>query len=256
MQDTVKRLSLTRERLLRLLDDLDGMEETKAITIAMPPGMVSLGLRGGEQGRIGMPPELVDLASEVAEKSSTGVVVFWGEGVKAAVSPAFPVSRDVVVGRLDTKPLREVVERNYLVGVVLLRLGKYSMGMFKGYEAVATKSGSRLVHGRHRAGGSSSRRFERRREKQIFEILKEACEEVTERFGPFERQLEYILLGGERYTLLEFRKQCRFMQRMESRILGRVLAVDEPGHQALLRIPREVYKSQVWVREGMEGAWT
>jgi len=246
MQDTVKRLSLTRERLLRLLDEIDSTNSEGAVTLAIAAG--SRGL--GDVGKRVLPAGLAEMASEAAEKSATGIVVFWGKGVRVAVSPPFPIAQSGVLPGLDTGRLREVLGREYLVGVVLLRLGRYSMGVFKGYEAVATKSGSRLVHGRHRAGGSSSRRFERRREKQTFEILKEACEEVTGRFGPLERQLEYILLGGERHTLLEFRKQCRFMQRMEPKILGRVLAVDEPGHAALMRMPREIYKSLVWVGEG------
>jgi hypothetical protein len=237
-----------------LLDALDSLEAADAIAVNLPPGVSWRSPDARHESQKVLPQGLLDMAVEAAGKSSTGIIGFWGEGVKVMVSPPFPVGPGAVVTPgLDTGPLRQAVQKDYLVGVVLLRLGRYSMGVFKGYEALATKSGSRLVHGRHRAGGSSSMRFARRREKQIFEILKEACEEVTRKFGPFERQLEYVLLGGERQTLLEFKKQCRFIQRMEPRILGRVLPVNEPSHEALMRIPRELYRSQVWVRELPEG---
>jgi hypothetical protein len=54
------------------------------------------------------------------------------------------------------------------VGVLLVRLGGYAAGVFTGSppRLTASKVGSRLVHGRSAAGGTSQHRFARRREKQ------------------------------------------------------------------------------------------
>ncbi|MDR3032332.1 MAG: hypothetical protein LBV78_04365, partial [Kitasatospora sp.] len=57
------------------------------------------------------------------------------------------------------------------VGVLLVRLGGYAVGVFTGSppRLAASKVGSRLVHGRSAAGGRSQHRFARRREKQAAE---------------------------------------------------------------------------------------
>src|SRR3954470_23524798 len=60
-------------------------------------------------------------------------------------------------------PLLAHAERERTVGVVPVRLGGYALGLFGGRTLRASKVGSRLVHGRHRAGGSSANRFARRR---------------------------------------------------------------------------------------------
>ena len=53
------------------------------------------------------------------------------------------------------------------VGVLLVRLGGYAAGVFDGDRLVASKVGSRQVHGRSAAGGRSQQRFARRREGQV-----------------------------------------------------------------------------------------
>jgi len=47
------------------------------------------------------------------------------------------------------------------VGVLLVRLGGYAAGVFEGSTLVASKVGSRQVHGRSSAGGWSQQRFAR-----------------------------------------------------------------------------------------------
>src|SRR5437868_5802736 len=52
------------------------------------------------------------------------------------------------------------------VGVVLVRMGGYAAGVFRGSGLVVSKVGSRLVQGRTAAGGWSQQRFARRRQNQ------------------------------------------------------------------------------------------
>jgi hypothetical protein len=54
------------------------------------------------------------------------------------------------------------------VGVLLVRLGGYAVGVFAGAppQLLSSKTGSRPVHGRSAAGGWSQHRFARRRENQ------------------------------------------------------------------------------------------
>jgi hypothetical protein len=133
------------------------------------------------------------------------------------------------------------------VGVILLRLGRFSVGVFKGELLLTSKTDARYVKGRHRAGGSSQRRFERIREKQIYELFTKACSVVADRFSPYEEDLDYILLGGERHTLMDFLKECQFLRRTRSPILKRTLHMREPKLRELERTPQEMWKSQVAV---------
>src|SRR5579859_235443 len=68
--------------------------------------------------------------------------------------------------------------RDRIVGVLLVRLGGYAVGVFAGSPPVlrTSKTGSRLVHGRSAAGGWSQHRFARRRDKQASEALAAAAQ--------------------------------------------------------------------------------
>jgi Actinobacteria/chloroflexi VLRF1 release factor len=71
------------------------------------------------------------------------------------------------------------------VGVLLVRLGGYAVGVFTGSppRLAVSKTGSRLVHGRSAAGGWSQHRFARRREKQANEALQAAADAAAGVFG-------------------------------------------------------------------------
>ena len=83
------------------------------------------------------------------------------------------------------------------VAVLLVRLGGYAAGVFSGASPrlVASKVGSRLVHGRSAAGGTSQHRFARRREKQAREALEAAADCAVAVFGPVGGELDALVLG-------------------------------------------------------------
>jgi hypothetical protein len=95
------------------------------------------------------------------------------------------------------------------VGVLLVRLGGYAAGVFTGTEPalVASKVGSRLVHGRSAAGGQSQRRFARRRENQAHQALGAAADTAAAVFGPY--QLDALVLGGDRRAISGLRNDTR-----------------------------------------------
>src|SRR5882724_10215709 len=86
-----------------------------------------------------------------------------------------------------------VTERT--IGVLLVRLGGYAAGVFAGPDQrlIASKVGSRLVHGRSAAGGQSQRRFARRREKQATEALTAAADTAAAVFGRSGRPLDALV---------------------------------------------------------------
>ena len=88
------------------------------------------------------------------------------------------------------------------VGVLLVRLGGYAVGVFSGSppQLVSSKAGSRLVHGRSAAGGWSQHRFARRRENQAATALRAAADSAAGIFGAAGR-LDALVLGGDRRAI-------------------------------------------------------
>src|SRR4051794_30012058 len=143
----------------------------------------------GVSGAYDIPPERLDRwLARWAERHGGGTatlaeadaVTFTGtDGATVRCEPPFPPLDATALGRrdgLDAEPLLRHVERPRTVGVVLVRLGGYAVGVFAGRELRASKVGSRLVHGRHRAGGSSANRFARRRGNQARAALDAAAD--------------------------------------------------------------------------------
>lgn len=188
----------------------------------------------------------VATALEESIGSDTGVAVFvTGERV-VAIRPPIPLDADIRVADAHTDPLRGLLRSESVIGVVLLRLGRYAVGVLKGEKLIATKTDSRYMKNRHRAGGQSQRRFERSRERLIRELYDKTCEITRSVFTPHLDEMEHLLLGGERGTLNGFLKRCPLIQReLKPKILARRLAVDQPNQKALKGISREVWKSDV-----------
>ena len=125
------------------------------------------------------------------------------------------------------------------VGVLLVRLGGYAAGVFTGPEAhlAASKVGSRLVHGRSAAGGTSQQRFARRREKQASEALGAAAETAAAVFGPFAGQLDAVVLGGDRRAVSGLRDDPRLRPYFQLAV-ERFLTVPDPRLAVLRGAPR------------------
>ncbi len=84
------------------------------------------------------------------------------------------------------------------VGVLLVRLGGHAAGIFQGTTLIASKVGSRPVHGRNAAGGWSQQRFARRREGQVRSALAAAADIAAATLLPAASTLDAVVLGGDR----------------------------------------------------------
>ena len=213
---------VTRSGLRRLLDDA-ARSQGCASTRYLPPGRVSA----------------------LIGETETGAAVFVGESRSVAVVPPFPMEAAGEYEGFHAGPLVEAVERDRLVGVLLVRLGRYAVGVVNNIGLVASKTDTRYVKSRHRAGGSSQRRFERSRERLVRELFDKVCAVAGDVLGPYEGRLEHVLLGGERQTLLGLTKRCPLMRALAPITMKRVLDVRRPGMNALERAEEEVWKSRV-----------
>jgi hypothetical protein len=116
------------------------------------------------------------------------------DGARLDADPPFPPLRG---------PLLEHVRRDRVVGVLLVRLGGHAAGVFSGRRLVDSKVGTRLVHGRHKAGGQSAQRFARRREGQARMALEAAADVAVRVLLPHRDDLEALVLGGDRRALTD-----------------------------------------------------
>jgi len=242
--ENVRRLELTRRKLEALLTELEASPGDR-LTVCLPAGAHLPPGQEPAPAQTGWLRDIEALASEIV--SETGAVFFWSDERRLVVLPPFPLPEALCRAGCDALPLRLLLARPRKVGVVLLRLGRYAVGVFEGERLVDSKSGHRFVKGRHKAGGQSQTRFARIREKQAREMFEKACEEVRARFEPLERELDHVFLGGERHTLGAFLKRCPYLRRLADRTMGRLLPVARPGQEALEAVSQEIWKSQVLV---------
>jgi Actinobacteria/chloroflexi VLRF1 release factor len=137
------------------------------------------------------------------------------------------------------------------VAVLLVRLGGYAAGVFAGSPAalIASKTGSRLVHGRSAAGGWSQHRFARRREKQAAEALDAAADAALRVFGPYQSQLQAVVLGGDRRTVAGLRDDPRLRPYL-ALATERFLTVPDPRLAVLRDTPRLFRAIKVRVSPG------
>lgn len=122
------------------------------------------------------------------------------------------------------------------VGVLLVRLGGYAVGVFAGTDLVASKVGSRPVHGRHAAGGQSQRRFQRRREGEIRAATRAAADTASRVLLPHLGSLEAVALGGDRRAVAALRADRR-LEPVFALARGRFLDVPDPKLAVLRRSP-------------------
>ncbi|MGD9893199.1 MAG: acVLRF1 family peptidyl-tRNA hydrolase [Dehalococcoidia bacterium] len=223
----------SRGALLRLLDRLDTLSEREARTFYLPPPAVTEGLG----------PELTAAVERLP--AATGIIAFWGPSAQVAVAPPFPVPAPMTSSGYDTAPLRDLLNRPRTLAVILVRLGGYSMGIYRDGAFTETKTGGRFVKNRHRKGGQSQRRFERIREGQIREHFDAAGEAVRAKLLPHAAELDAVVLGGDRRTVQAWLARSSLPDMLAAKVLPRVIDVPEPRLDILQRTPAAIWTSRV-----------
>jgi hypothetical protein len=179
---------------------------------------------------------------------STGTVTFTAaDGAVAECHPPFP--SPLLSPALLSSPGGELAVAGALaahaaadrtVGVLLVRLGGYAVGVFSGVppRLVSSKTGSRPVHGRSAAGGWSQHRFARRRENQAATALRAAADAAAEVFGRYgPGGLDAVVLGGDKRSAAGLRGDARLADYL-ARAAGRFLTVPDPRLAVLRETPR------------------
>jgi len=208
---------LRRSKMLGFLDEIEQTPDPGAISVYVPPGFSApeiddLLQKGGAQS---VPDEL----SQLASGSKNGAVLFYGDTRKCLVLPPFPFSEKSAFSGYFAKPFRLLLTSDFMIGLVLVHLGSYAVGICQGEKLISSKVGTGLVHGRHKKGGSSQQRFQRHRENQAREFLDRVCLHAREQLEPHAQLMNYIAYGGPHQTVLLLQKRCPFLQSFEDRVL-------------------------------------
>jgi hypothetical protein len=178
----------------------------------------------------------------VAEPGSEVVVLRARDGAVAVCHPPFPPPGE---GQQGGDPARQAAAMaahaaaGRTVGVLLVRLGGYAVGVFTGDppQLAASKTGSRLVHGRASAGGWSQHRFARRRENQATAALRAAADTALAVLGPYQSRLDAVVLGGDRRAMAGLRADPRLAPFIALAV-ERFLTVPDPRLAVLKDTPR------------------
>jgi len=122
------------------------------------------------------------------------------------------------------------------VGVLLVRLGGYAAGIFHGTDLVSSKVDSRLVHGRHKKGGSSQQRFARRRDNEVRDLVSHAADVAARILLPAVSTLDGVVLGGDRRAVDQVLADRR-LAALVPRIVEPFLTVPDPKRAILEEAP-------------------
>jgi hypothetical protein len=237
--------TLSRQKMLEFLTQLEENSTAGSFTCYVPPHPNHIEVEKSLQ-ELSVPVETIPQLAEPIEKSRTGGAVFWSCDGKYLVLPPFPITeRSLVVGGFSTQALRSLLEKDYIIGIVLVRLGAYAVGLCRGETFISSKVGTGNIHGRHKKGGSSAHRFERHRDKQIEYFFTRVCQHAREHLEPYSKSLDYLVYGGARTTMLELQKQCSFLERLDTPTLPPLLDIPEPRQAVLERALSRVWSSTV-----------
>jgi hypothetical protein len=169
--------------------------------------------------------ELVNIkaVAQAIERYNTGTAIYWQkDGNKYIVLPPFPITEDKISPyEFDASPLLETLERAYVIGVVAVTWGTYSIGVFHHDNLVKLKTGTGYIHNEHRKGGRSEKRFARRTEEQKKDFLRRVSNRIEEEFENY--TLDYIFLGGNRLIRAPLLRECKYLQREAQKISQRTL---------------------------------
>jgi VLRF1 release factor-like protein len=181
----------------------------------------------------------------IAEPSRLAVSFRAADGAAAECHPPFPPLPAPGGGAWPDDPagLAELISRHAAmdrtVGVFLVRLGGFAAGVFTGSppRLVSSKVGSRLVHGRSAAGGTSQHRFARRRENQATAAIAAATDTAAKVLVPYAERLDAMVLGGDRKAMSGARADPRLRPVMKLAV-DRFLTVPDPKLAVLRDTPR------------------
>jgi hypothetical protein len=138
------------------------------------------------------------------------------------------------------------------VAVLLVRRGRWAVGVFDGTGLVVSKVDARLVQGRTAAGGWSQQRFARRRDNQTAAVVGSAADTAARVLLPHLEGLVALAPGGDRGLVDDVLADPR-LRALAALPRTAPVEVGEPTKAVLLDTPRQFRAVDVHITEPGEG---
>jgi hypothetical protein len=135
--------------------------------------------------------------------------------------------------------------------VLLVRRGRWAVGVFDGPDLVVSKVDARQVQGRTAAGGWSQQRFARRRGNQTDAVVAHAVETAVRVLLPHAASVEALFTGGDRGLVDDVLTDPRLAPLAALR-REPALDVGEPNKAVLLETPKQFRAVRVHITEPQE----
>jgi len=229
--------------MIHFLDELD-TTDNQAMSLFMPASLTTTEIEALLEKASAIQVIAPDIM-QLVTSSPKGSVLFWGTSKKCLILPPFPITETHVAPGYDAEPLRSLLNQNLSIALILVRLGAYAIGICQGEKLIDSKTGTGLVHARHKKGGSSQRRFQRRRENQIHHFLERVCGHAQEHLASYASSLDYLVYGGARTTILSLKERCPHLHQFDNRTLPPLLTVPKPRKSVLQEAIGDVWSSSV-----------
>jgi hypothetical protein len=133
-------------------------------------------------------------------------------------------------------------------GVLLVRRGRWAVGVFDGSDLVVSKVDARQVQGRSAAGGWSQQRFARRRGNQTDAVVEHAIETAVRVLLPHAAEVVALFTGGDRGLVDEVLADRRLAALAAVRREPH-LDVGDPTKAVLLETPQQFRAVDVHIVE-------
>jgi hypothetical protein len=235
--------------------DWDGGRWIELPPVRFPGWIDAFGTRHGvtDEAPLGVAASRVDGVRGASGYSVEQSVIFVApDGAMARCHPPFPGCSEHIglIAAEGASAIAAHALASRTVGVLLVRLGGYAVGVFTGSppKLAGSKAGSRAVHGRSAAGGWSQQRFARRREKQATEALGAAASAALDVWEHWEGRLDAVVLGGDKRAIAELRQDARLAPYLDLAV-PRFLTVPDPKLAVLADSPRLFLAVRVWLTE-------
>ncbi|MBB3677688.1 acVLRF1 family peptidyl-tRNA hydrolase [Modestobacter versicolor] len=144
--------------------------------------------------------------------------------------------------------LGAAVKAPHRTAVLLVRRGRWAVGVFDGPQLVVSKVDARQVQGRTAAGGWSQQRFARRRGNQTDAVVTHAADTAARVLLPHVAGTEALATGGDRGLVAEVLADPRLRALDALPRLG-PLDVGEPTKAVLLETPAQFRAVRVHIVE-------
>ena len=185
-----------------------------------------------------------------ARNSATGLAFLYIKTTtsdfqpRLAIAPPFPIQSEVKT--TDRKTLMRFIDPPFHVGIILIRYGYLAIAIAHDETIATTKTATRWVPSKHRAGGQSANRFKRSREKWAREFFNKAANLFVEHLTAYPHHIDYLIFGGDQHVINQFLERANLPHNLSSRILYRRLNTLRPNRRALNDAVRQAWSSTIY----------